>query len=297
MSLSTYDRLKCKVVNGAVAGVVGVGTIFPLDLVKTRLQNQNKTAGGVQYKSVFNCFSQIIKTDGVQGLYRGIGVNLCFSIPEKAIKLVVNDEIRHYFMAKSGQKSISILEEVISGAGAGACQIVITAPMELMKINLQLSSKIPGDQITAKSLFKKLGIRGVYKGTVATATRDITFSVIYFPTMSKVSELFINSEDTSLKKFFKTLGIAMVSGAAAAGTVTPFDVVKTRIQTVVPGIQAKEYKGMVDCTKHLLKNEGASALFKGCVPRMAVIAPLFAIVQSVYFVGVAETIFGVRNLY
>jgi len=44
MSLSMYDRLKCKVVNGAVAGVVGVGTIFPLDLVKTRLQNQNKTA-------------------------------------------------------------------------------------------------------------------------------------------------------------------------------------------------------------------------------------------------------------
>ena len=33
-------RLVPKIVNGGIAGIIGVSVVFPLDLVKTRLQNQ-----------------------------------------------------------------------------------------------------------------------------------------------------------------------------------------------------------------------------------------------------------------
>lgn len=33
-------KLIPKVVNGGIAGIIGVSVVFPLDLVKTRLQNQ-----------------------------------------------------------------------------------------------------------------------------------------------------------------------------------------------------------------------------------------------------------------
>jgi solute carrier family 25 (mitochondrial glutamate transporter), member 18/22 len=40
------------------------------------------------------------------------------------------------------------------------------------------------------------------------------------------------------------------------------------------------------------KHEGITAFFKGGLCRMIVIAPLFGIAQTVYFLGVAERLLG-----
>jgi len=38
--LHLSSRLIPKIINGGIAGIIGVSVVFPLDLVKTRLQNQ-----------------------------------------------------------------------------------------------------------------------------------------------------------------------------------------------------------------------------------------------------------------
>eukprot|EP00116_Pleurobrachia_bachei_P006952 sb/3467214/ len=298
--LSTFDRLRCKVFNGAFAGVVGVTCTFPLDLVKTRMQSQNKSGGGPpKYRNAVHCFQSVVRGEGFRGLYRGVGVNLLLINPEKAIKLVVNDELRRNFAKRSGKQKISVLHEVLAGAGAGSCQIVITTPMELLKIQMQLASQIPGNKMTAlqlaKQLYSEKGLRGLYKGTLVTALRDVSFSCVYFPLVGIGCSYFASEGEDKFTSFMKTLAIASFAGASASGLVTPFDVVKTRIQTIAPGVNAVKYNGVPDTFAKVIKNEGFGALYKGCVPRMSVIAPLMAIAQSVYFIGVAEMLFGVNE--
>ena len=46
-------RLLPKIINGGIAGIIGVSCVFPLDLVKTRLQNQQVGPNGEKmYKNM-----------------------------------------------------------------------------------------------------------------------------------------------------------------------------------------------------------------------------------------------------
>jgi solute carrier family 25 citrate transporter 1 len=40
----------------------------PFDVVKTKMQG----SGAKQYKNTMDCFVQILRTDGISGLYKGI---------------------------------------------------------------------------------------------------------------------------------------------------------------------------------------------------------------------------------
>lgn len=96
-------KLLPKIINGGIAGIIGVSVVFPLDLVKTRLQNQVVGPNGERmYKSMFDCFKKTYKAEGYFGMYKGSGVNILLITPEKAIKLTANDTFRHYLSTGPG---------------------------------------------------------------------------------------------------------------------------------------------------------------------------------------------------
>lgn len=51
---------------GGTAGGIGIFMGFPFDLIKVNLQTHPD-----KYKSAWQCFRQIVKSDGYMGLYRG----------------------------------------------------------------------------------------------------------------------------------------------------------------------------------------------------------------------------------
>jgi solute carrier family 25 glutamate transporter 18/22 len=87
--------------------------------------------------------------------------------------------------------------------------------------------------------------------------------------------------------------ITHISGLTSSLAVNPFDVIKTRLQLLNRPQGEPSYNGIIDCARKIYRNEGFLAFYKGAVPRMIVIAPLFGIAQTVYFIGVAEWVMGV----
>lgn len=63
-----------------------------------------------------------------------------------------------------------------------------------------------------------------------------------------------------------------IAGSVSAGSVTPFDVIKTRLQK-----EGNQFKGIMDAARGIYREEGLAAFRRGLEPRMLVQAPLFGI--------------------
>ncbi|XP_045219994.1 mitochondrial glutamate carrier 2 isoform X3 [Macaca fascicularis] len=278
------SSITAKLINGGVAGLVGVTCVFPIDLAKTRLQNQH---GKAMYKGMIDCLMKTARAEGFFGMYRGAAVNLTLVTPEKAIKLAANDFFRQLLMEDGMQRNLKM--EMLAGCGAGMCQVVVTSPMEMLKIQLQDAGRLavhhqgsasapsasrsyttgsasthkrPSATLIARELLRTQGLAGLYKGLGATLLRDIPFSIIYFPLFANLNHLGFNE----------------------------LAVLKTRIQTLKKGLGEDVYSGITDCARKLWIQEGPSAFMKGAGCRALVIAPLFGIAQGVYFIGIGERI-------
>lgn len=109
---------------GSFAGAFGAFMVYPIDLVKTRMQNQRSARVGERlYNNSIDCAKKVVRNEGVFGLYSGVIPQLIGVAPEKAIKLTVNDLARNLLTDKK-TNSISWPHEVIAGGSAGACQVV-----------------------------------------------------------------------------------------------------------------------------------------------------------------------------
>lgn len=266
---------------GSIAGAVGATAVYPIDLVKTRMQNQRSTGsfvGELMYKNSFDCFKKVLRYEGFFGLYRGLLPQLLGVAPEKAIKLTVNDFVRDKFMHKDG--SVPLLAEIFAGGCAGGSQVIFTNPLEIVKIRLQVAGEITtGPRVSALSVVRDLGFFGIYKGAKACFLRDIPFSAIYFPCYAHVKASFAN-EDGQVSPGSLLLAGA-IAGMPAASLVTPADVIKTRLQVAARAGQTT-YNGVTDCFRKILREEGPKALWKGAAARVFRSSPQFGVTLLTY---------------
>uniref|UniRef100_A0AC35UGE8 Mitochondrial glutamate carrier 1-like n=1 Tax=Rhabditophanes sp. KR3021 TaxID=114890 RepID=A0AC35UGE8_9BILA len=286
MSQKEFSYRK-KILSGGTAGIVGVTCVFPLDLVKTRLQNQIISGDGkAQYSSILDCAKKVWNSGGIsysskfRGLYSGYGVNVLLITPEKAIKLVANDVFR-YKLAAHGETKLALWKAMVAGGSAGALQCIVTSPMEFFKIQGQTGTKVSVPELALK-IFKEKGIAGLYKGIVPTLCRDISFSVLYFPLFAILDDLAPRKNNGSESVFWGSLLAGLSAGAFSSFAVTPLDVVKTRMQMITP---EKKYKHVPDALVKILNEEGPKALFKGGAMRSACVGILFGVAQTIYAIS------------
>jgi len=285
-------RLVAKIIDGSIAGMVGVLATFPLDLAKTRLQNQVVGPDGVRlYTNPFQAVGVVARNEGISGCYSGLSVNFGFISFEKAVKLAANDFFRDIMSDSNG--SIAVSSEILAGACAGALQSAVTTPMELLKIKGQEAGS-SGKQFNAIASMKKLyageGVRGFYRGWCATLVRDVPFSMVYFPTYANLKKV---EPFGGGSWWYLTSG--MLAGALAGLASTPFDVIKTRIQNSKAKGGGAAPSWMSVC-RNTIEVEGGSALFKGGAPRMLCIGSLFAVAQTFYELCIGDAVLNALKL-
>jgi len=256
---------------GSIAGVIGTTTIYPLDFVKTQLQKKKGL-----YNGPIDCARKVYAAGGPLAFYDGLRLNLFGVVFEKALKLAVNEYVKEQFEDENGK--VALKHEMLAGATAGCIQAVFTNPMEVSKIWMQVQNeKPPAERLSSMGVLKALRLKGLYMATHASIARDVPFSIIFFPLYSNLREAMAKTNPTTGEKtnsLMDNIVCGTVAGSIGAGLVTPFDMLKTRLQK--PGGLAV-YKNLFHAFKVVTQQEGYKVLYSGATPRMIVVGPLFGV--------------------
>lgn len=261
---------------GAVAGVLEILVMYPLDVVKTRIQLQvgGAAAGGDTYTGVIDCFTKIVKNEGPLRLYRGISAPILMEAPKRATKFAANDEWGKVYRLAFGMQTMNQPLAVLTGATAGATELFVVTPFELVKIRLQDKlSKYTGMLDVIKLIAKTEGPLALYNGMEATLWRHITWNAGYFGIIFQVKEL-LPKADTPGARTVNDLILGAIGGTVGTMINTPFDVVKSRIQNTVkvPGVVPK-YNWAFPALFTVAREEGVAALYKGFLPKVLRLGP------------------------
>lgn len=281
----------------SIAGAIGVFAMAPLDLVKTRLMNERFHPDFKRmYRNSADCLRIALVSEGYFGIYRGLLPQLIGIAPQNAIKLAVNDLLKQSFAPRDsghGKYSLTYPQEMLAGGCAGACQLVVSNPIEIVKIRMQLQGETarllkakgfenPVPQ-SLRAVIRTLGYSGVFIGARACLLRDIPFGAIYFPTFSFLKEAIANGDEATSQSMSATnlLLAGSLAGVPASLLTTPADVIKTRLQ-VVPRPGDLRYGGIMDCYYKVYEREGPTAFFRGAAMRVTKISSLFGISLVAY---------------
>ncbi|KAJ3988658.1 carnitine/acyl carnitine carrier [Lentinula detonsa] len=228
---------------GTMGGAASLVVGFPFDTVKVRFQNPQFAQ---RYSSTMNAFTTIVREEKFVGLFKGI------TSPLAAVALMNGLVFASYrFLLKiqlDANNDIPTMSQIaLAGAGCGAISSIITTPTELIKIRQQSLTTPTSAKQVAWDIFRRFGVRGLYRGGTSTILRDSGYGAYFWayeatcrylnsrvPSTTRSSEtsLVVHEFDhqPNQSSWTTLLTAGAVAGIAGWIFTFPFDVVKTRIQ-------------------------------------------------------------------
>jgi solute carrier family 25 (adenine nucleotide translocator) protein 4/5/6/31 len=262
---------------GGVSGAVAKTTTAPIERVKLLIQTQDanpKIISGevARYTGIVDCFSRVSSEQGIKAFWRGNLTNIIRYFPTQAFNFAFKDTIKAMFPAADKRTEFGkfFMINMASGGLAGAGSLMIVYPLDYAR------TRLASDVGTGKRQFngladclvktvKSSGIGGLYNGIGVSIVGIIPYRGVYFGLFDTLSGYNpYQKSENNFSRAMSKFGCAQFSAIAAGYASYPLDTVRRRLQ--MQSEKPKEawvYKGTGDCFAKIIKDEGASALFKG----------------------------------
>ncbi|KAL3829876.1 hypothetical protein ACJIZ3_018678 [Penstemon smallii] len=255
-------------------------TTFPIDLLKTRLQLHGGSIKPVsRAASAYSMAFQILRDDGVLGMYKGLSPAIFRHMFYTPIRIVGYEHLRRNFVSDN---SASFYSKALIGGISGAIAQVIASPADLIKVRMQADSRTVSQGLQPRysglfDAFTKIvraeGVVGLWKGVDPNVQRAFLVNMGELACYDHAKRFIVNNQICNDNIYAHTLS-SIMSGLSATALSCPADVVKTRMMNQASIEESKiEYRNSYDCLVKTVKIEGFRALWKGFIPTWARLGP------------------------
>ena len=194
---------------------------YPALLVKTRLQVQ--TTRGV-YKNTFHAFTQITRTEGWRGLYKGFFVG----------QLNLMADYMYYTSYEVSREQLSALSfgarGFFAGSVAAAAEQCFCCPVDVVSQRLMIQRHSNGAKTVVTSLLANSGFCGLYRGFTAAIMQEGVQNGVLWASYGIILDLIGSSVPVATPRIVIQGSAGAVSGLIAAVIGNPLDIIRVRMQ-------------------------------------------------------------------
>ncbi|XP_054010505.1 mitochondrial uncoupling protein Bmcp [Hylaeus anthracinus] len=189
----TDDFVLINIVCAALAGAISSAIANPTDVVKVRMQ----VTGADSNLSLFGCFQDVYRHEGVRGLWRGVGPTAQRAAIIAAVELPIYDYSKNKLMTVLED---SVTNHFLSSFIASMGSAIASTPIDVVRTRLMNQRRIrtggtlpphiySGSVDCFVQTFKTEGFLALYKGFVPTWFRMGPWNIIFFITYEQLKHM------------------------------------------------------------------------------------------------------------
>ena len=262
---------------GGISGAIAKTATAPIERVKLIIQTQDSNpmiiSGEVpRYTGIGNCFTRVASEQGIGAFWRGNFTNVIRYFPTQAFNFAFKDIIKNIFPKADRKTEFGkfFAINMASGGLAGAGSLCIVYPLDYART--RLASDVGSGKRSFNGLADCLsktakgpsGFMGLYNGFGVSVAGIIPYRGVYFGVNDTLADMNPYQKQRDLTGLASKFAIAQFTAILAGYASYPMDTIRRRLQMQSEKPQSEwMYKGTIDCFTKIMKDEGATALFKG----------------------------------
>jgi solute carrier family 25 (mitochondrial folate transporter), member 32 len=292
---------------GCFSGVAASFVTTPLDVVKTRLQNQRIPLSPAQSNSIPFLFNagfvtngetrnfipspkyqgtvpsiyRIWRAEGLRGLYKGLYPTVIGYFPSLGIYFGIYGKSKQFYTNRFPDNPA--IAHLISAVTASVFSTTLTNPLWVVRTRMMLREKNDwiGTWPALKKLWRKEGIRGIYSG-LGPSLLGVTHVAINFPIYEKLKSWQHERNHTDRLSLLQILECSIVAKICATLTTYPHEVLRTRIQNQRVYHPDYVHYGVIGTAKRMWAQEGIKSFYRGLPTTILRVVPANSITFLTY---------------
>ncbi|XP_062212446.1 uncharacterized protein LOC133913334 [Phragmites australis] len=271
------DKTKLYVVGAGMFSGVTVA-LYPVSVIKTRMQ---VASGDAVRRNALATFRNILKMDGVPGLYRGFATVITGAVPTRIIFLTALETTKAASLKlvepfKLSEPVQAAIANGLAGLSASTCSQTAFVPIDVISQKLMVQgysghARYKGGIDVARKIIKADGIKGLYRGFGLSVMTYAPSSAVWWASYGSSQRIiwralghFHDKEDAPSQ--LKIVGVqatgGVIAGAVTSFVTTPIDTIKTRLQ-----VMDNQKLKATEVVKRLVAEDGWKGLYRGLGPR------------------------------
>jgi solute carrier family 25 (adenine nucleotide translocator) protein 4/5/6/31 len=171
---SNGTKFAANIASGGAAGTMSLLFVYSLDYARTRLANDAKGKGGErQFNGLIDVYTKTLKSDGIQGLYRGFAISAVGIFIYRGMYFGLFDTLKPLLLGDNANVSMAFL----LGWGVTVTAGLMSYPIDTIRRRMMMTSgggvKYKGSIDCGMQIMKNEGFMSMMKGAGANVLRGV----------------------------------------------------------------------------------------------------------------------------